>query len=80
MSQNCVKVQFDCQLVLFQTGITAPPWRTTRVQLKRLAELSILSRRDRTEQEELEAKKRKIEDELKIGNITNKFAAHYDAN
>lgn len=40
--------------------------------------LNLIKKRQK-EQEELEAKKRKIEDELKIGNITNKFAAHYDA-
>lgn len=31
------------------------------------------------EQEEIETRKRKIEDELKIGSIQNKFASHYDA-
>ncbi len=31
------------------------------------------------EQDEIEAKKKKIEEELKIGSINNKFAAHYDA-
>ncbi|GFO04131.1 fam50-like protein [Plakobranchus ocellatus] len=31
------------------------------------------------EQEEAEAKKKKIEEELAIGNIHNKFATHYDA-
>lgn len=31
------------------------------------------------EQEDLEFKKRKIEEELQVGSIRNKFAAHYDA-
>ena len=31
------------------------------------------------EQEEAEAKKKKIEEELAIGSIHNKFATHYDA-
>ena len=38
-----------------------------------------LMKKRQKEQEELEAKKRKIEEELKIGSINNKFAAHYDA-
>lgn len=31
------------------------------------------------EQEDLEIKKKRIEDELQVGSISNKFAAHYDA-
>ena len=31
------------------------------------------------EQEEAEAKKKKIEEQLAIGSISNKFATHYDA-
>ena len=31
------------------------------------------------EQEDLEIKKKKIEDDLKVDSISNKFAAHYDA-
>ena len=38
-----------------------------------------LIKKRQKEQEEVEAKKKKIEEELKIGSITNKFAAHYDA-
>ncbi|KAK7105058.1 protein FAM50A-A-like [Littorina saxatilis] len=38
-----------------------------------------LIKKRQKEQEDLEAKKKKIEEELKIGSITNKFAAHYDA-
>jgi len=38
-----------------------------------------LMKKRQKEQEELEMRKRKIEDELKIGTISNKFAAHYDA-
>ncbi|CAG5134859.1 unnamed protein product [Candidula unifasciata] len=39
---------------------------------------NLLKKRAR-EQEEAEAKKKKIEEELAIGSIHNKFAAHYDA-
>uniref|UniRef100_A0A0B7A2S4 FAM50A/XAP5 C-terminal domain-containing protein n=1 Tax=Arion vulgaris TaxID=1028688 RepID=A0A0B7A2S4_9EUPU len=39
---------------------------------------NLLKKRVR-EQEEAEAKKKKIEEELAIGNIHNKFATHYDA-
>ena len=38
----------------------------------------ILKRRER-EQEELEHKRRKVEETLKINKIENKFAVHYDA-
>ncbi|KAL5007924.1 hypothetical protein ScPMuIL_013505 [Solemya velum] len=38
-----------------------------------------LMKKRQKEQQELEAKKKKIEDELKIGSIQNKFATHYDA-
>ncbi|PVD25693.1 hypothetical protein C0Q70_13353 [Pomacea canaliculata] len=38
-----------------------------------------LIKKRQKELEEIEAKKRKIEEEMKIGSITNKFAAHYDA-
>lgn len=38
-----------------------------------------LIKKRQKEQEEIEAKKKKIEEELKLGSITNKFAAHYDA-
>ena len=38
----------------------------------------LLKRRQR-EQEELEVRKKKIEEDMKIGSISNKFAAHYDA-
>ena len=38
-----------------------------------------LLKRRQKEQEELEVRKKKIEEDLKIGSITNKFAAHYDA-
>ena len=31
------------------------------------------------EQEDLQLKKKKIEEELQVGSISNKFAAHYDA-
>ena len=39
----------------------------------------ILIKKRQQEQDELEHRKRKIEEEMKIGNINNKFAAHYDA-
>ncbi|XP_011418059.3 protein FAM50A [Magallana gigas] len=39
----------------------------------------ILMKKRQKEQEEIETRKRKIEDELKIGSIQNKFASHYDA-
>ena len=39
---------------------------------------NLIKKRQR-EQEELEERKKKIEEEMKIGNINNKFAAHYDA-
>ena len=32
------------------------------------------------EHQELKARKRKIEDDLRIGNISNKFSAHVDSN
>lgn len=38
----------------------------------------ILKRRER-EQEELEQKRKKVEETLKINKIENKFAVHYDA-
>ena len=40
--------------------------------------MQIKKRRER-EQEELEQKKRKLEETLKINKIENKFAVHYDA-
>ena len=40
--------------------------------------LNLMKKRQK-EHQELEAKKKKIEEELKIGSIQNKFAAHYDA-
>ena len=39
----------------------------------------ILMKKRQREQQELEHRRKKIEEELKIGNISNKFAAHYDA-
>ena len=39
----------------------------------------ILAKKRQKEQQDLELRKRKIEEELKLGNINNKFAAHYDA-
>ncbi|KAK3586838.1 hypothetical protein CHS0354_034876 [Potamilus streckersoni] len=38
-----------------------------------------LMKKRQKEQEEMEVKKKKIEEELKIGSIQNKFATHYDA-
>lgn len=38
-----------------------------------------LIKKRQKEQEEMEIKKKKIEEELKIGSIQNKFATHYDA-
>ena len=38
-----------------------------------------LIKKRQKEQEELEVRKKKIEDDLAIGTISNKFAAHYDA-
>ena len=39
----------------------------------------ILIKKRQKEQEELEFRKKKIEQEMKLGSIDNKFAAHYDA-
>lgn len=39
----------------------------------------ILMKKRQQEQEALEIKRKKIEEDNKIGNINNKFAAHYDA-
>lgn len=39
----------------------------------------IIKKRREREQEELEQKKRKLEETLKINKIENKFAVHYDA-
>ena len=38
-----------------------------------------LIKKRQKEQEDLEVRKKKIEEDLRIGNINNKFAAHYDA-
>lgn len=38
-----------------------------------------LIKKRQKEQEELEIRKKKIEEELKISAISNKFAVHYDA-
>ena len=38
-----------------------------------------LKKKREREQEELEHRKKKIEEELKISSMKNKFAAHYDA-
>ena len=46
---------------------------------KEAGRAAILIKKRLKEQEELEAKKRKIEEELRIGCIANKFATHYDA-
>ncbi len=40
--------------------------------------LNLIKKREK-EQQELEIRKKKIEEDLKLGNINNKFAAHYDA-
>ena len=40
--------------------------------------MQIMKRREK-EQEEMEQKKRKLEETLKINKIENKFAVHYDA-
>lgn len=40
--------------------------------------LNLMKKREK-EQKELEIRKKKIEEDLKIGSIHNKFAAHYDA-
>ena len=39
----------------------------------------ILIKKRQKEQEELEIKKKKIEEDLSVGSIQNKFATHYDA-
>ena len=39
----------------------------------------ILMKKRQKEQEELEHKKKKIEEDLNVGSIQNKFATHYDA-
>jgi len=39
----------------------------------------ILIKKRQKEQEEMEAKRKKIEEELSVGSIKNKFATHYDA-
>ena len=38
-----------------------------------------LIKKSQKEHEEIEVRKKKIEEDLKIGSIANKFAAHYDA-
>lgn len=38
-----------------------------------------LLKKRQKDQEEIEVRKKKIEEELKIGSIANKFATHYDA-
>ena len=38
-----------------------------------------LIKKRQKEHEEIEVRKKKIEEDLKIGSIANKFAAHYDA-
>ena len=38
-----------------------------------------LMKKRQKEQEEIETKKKKIEEDLKLDSIHNKFAAHYDA-
>ena len=40
--------------------------------------MNLIKKRQK-EQEEMEVKKKKIEENLQIGSISNKFAAHYDA-
>ena len=40
--------------------------------------LNLIKKRQK-EQQELEERKKKIEEEMAIGNINNKFATHYDA-
>ncbi len=46
---------------------------------KEAGRAAILMKKRQKEQEELEVRKRKIEEELAVGSIHNKFAAHYDA-
>lgn len=46
---------------------------------KEASRAAILMKKREKEMEELEVKKRKIEEEMKIDSINNKFAAHYDA-
>lgn len=46
---------------------------------KEAGRAQILMKKRQLEQEELELRKKKIEEDLKIGSISNKFAAHYDA-
>jgi protein FAM50 len=40
--------------------------------------MHLMKKRERAQQE-MELRKKKIEEELKMANIENKFAAHYDA-
>jgi len=47
--------------------------------MKEAGRAMILTKKREKEQQEMEVRKRKIEEELSIGNINNKFAAHYDA-
>ena len=46
---------------------------------KEAGRAAILMKKREKEQQELEERKKKIEEGLAIGNINNKFAAHYDA-
>jgi hypothetical protein len=46
---------------------------------KEAGRAQILMKRRQKEHEELEFKKKKLEEDLKLGSIDNKFAAHYDA-
>ncbi|ELT94668.1 hypothetical protein CAPTEDRAFT_159933 [Capitella teleta] len=48
-------------------------------QAKDSSRAAILMKKREIELEDLEVKKRKIEEEMKVDNINNKFAAHYDA-
>ena len=58
-------------------------YKTTMAHYKGAAKeagrAAILMKKREKEQQELEERKKKIEEDLAIGNINNKFAAHYDA-
>ena len=46
---------------------------------KEAGRAAILMKKREKEQQDLEERKKRIEEELAIGNINNKFASHYDA-
>lgn len=80
-------LQFTGQLCLFLEGHYKEiphiaTWETMahyKGAAKEAGRAANLLKKRAREQEEAEAKKKKIEEELAIGSIHNKFATHYDA-